>query len=248
MCRITLSHPSSLADYRGTTQILHTTCPSTPIFSTVNNISVKVPTHPHANALGPLNLSNARPDRNFSGSRDVLEFGINCSKMHGSINRSTSSPNEEARNRLPPERYGAKQRPFKTASELATLIVIGLSMFYNMIWLVRGNHDSDGQVQKSTGHPNEMHSPIHGPSKGKTRSLFNGDGRERKGDGDSNRGGGDGSRKAQQRPLKGIRNFACPFFKHDPRKFSARVCSGPGWPTIHRVKSVSYLLSLTTTG
>lgn len=33
------------------------------------------------------------------------------------------------------------------------------------------------------------------------------------------------------------RPFACPFFKHDPRFYSARrSCPGPGWPTVHRMK------------
>jgi hypothetical protein len=33
------------------------------------------------------------------------------------------------------------------------------------------------------------------------------------------------------------RRFACPFYKHDRLSYQSwRVCSGPGWDTIHRVK------------
>ena len=33
--------------------------------------------------------------------------------------------------------------------------------------------------------------------------------------------------------------FACPFFKHNRLKYrEQRSCTGPGWPTVHRVKSV----------
>jgi len=35
-----------------------------------------------------------------------------------------------------------------------------------------------------------------------------------------------------------IKKFACPFYKHDPRKFSTeRLCIGPGWEQVHRVKN-----------
>jgi hypothetical protein len=35
------------------------------------------------------------------------------------------------------------------------------------------------------------------------------------------------------------RRFACPYFKNDPATFQTwRSCGGPGWTTIHRLKSV----------
>ncbi len=33
------------------------------------------------------------------------------------------------------------------------------------------------------------------------------------------------------------RRFACPFCKHDPKKYkNVKTCCGPGWPDVHRVK------------
>ncbi|QDS75604.1 hypothetical protein FKW77_006447 [Venturia effusa] len=35
--------------------------------------------------------------------------------------------------------------------------------------------------------------------------------------------------------------FACPFYKHDPQIYgSRRSCSGPGWPTVHKMKQHLY--------
>jgi hypothetical protein len=35
----------------------------------------------------------------------------------------------------------------------------------------------------------------------------------------------------------GTQKLACPYFKHDPAKYRQwRVCCGPGWGSIHRVK------------
>ncbi|KAI1452654.1 hypothetical protein F4805DRAFT_462585 [Annulohypoxylon moriforme] len=41
----------------------------------------------------------------------------------------------------------------------------------------------------------------------------------------------------------GLRYLACPYFKHDPKKYSGREwgsCCGPGWFTVHRVKEHLY--------
>jgi hypothetical protein len=35
--------------------------------------------------------------------------------------------------------------------------------------------------------------------------------------------------------------FACPFYKHDSYRYrNRRVCPGPGWPTVHRMKEHLY--------
>jgi hypothetical protein len=35
--------------------------------------------------------------------------------------------------------------------------------------------------------------------------------------------------------------FACPFYKHDPNRYrNLRTCTGPGWPTVHRMKEHLY--------
>ncbi|ROT43439.1 hypothetical protein SODALDRAFT_39126 [Sodiomyces alkalinus F11] len=35
------------------------------------------------------------------------------------------------------------------------------------------------------------------------------------------------------------RKFACPYYKRDPVRHNCRNCCGPGWDTVHRVKSVT---------
>jgi hypothetical protein len=57
-------------------------------------------------------------------------------------------------------------------------------------------------------------------------------------DGERNNGrGGMSSRKGELKPKC---NFACPFFKYNPRKYMCwRSCPGPGWKTVHRIKYVS---------
>ncbi|KAF2102943.1 hypothetical protein NA57DRAFT_71927 [Rhizodiscina lignyota] len=48
----------------------------------------------------------------------------------------------------------------------------------------------------------------------------------------------------QQRQISELgspRKLACPYFKHDPCRYgNASACSGPGWPSIHRLKEHLY--------
>jgi len=46
-------------------------------------------------------------------------------------------------------------------------------------------------------------------------------------------------RKLNGAARKSGRKLACPYFRHDPQAFSDdKSCSGPGWPSIHRLKYV----------
>lgn len=45
-----------------------------------------------------------------------------------------------------------------------------------------------------------------------------------------------GNKRAKTDGEKGP-HFACPYFKHDPKRYGCqRSCSGPGWSSIHRLK------------
>jgi hypothetical protein len=60
---------------------------------------------------------------------------------------------------------------------------------------------------------------------------------------DSGRGGGrpnTGKRRKDEEEESAKNKFACPFYKNDPQAFRAsRTCVGPGWSSVHRVKSVT---------
>jgi hypothetical protein len=57
-------------------------------------------------------------------------------------------------------------------------------------------------------------------------------------DGEGNNGMGEMS--STKGALEPKCNFACPFFKYNPRKYMRwRSCPGPGWNTVHRIKYVS---------
>lgn len=60
---------------------------------------------------------------------------------------------------------------------------------------------------------------------------------------ESGRGGGrpnTGKRRKDEEEESEKNKFACPFYKNDPQAFRAsRTCVGPGWSSIHRVKSVT---------
>lgn len=60
---------------------------------------------------------------------------------------------------------------------------------------------------------------------------------EASGDGDDDKHGDDrGGNKRAKRDIE-AKLFACPFFQHDPTmKYCSRACTGPGWPSIHRLK------------
>jgi hypothetical protein len=60
-------------------------------------------------------------------------------------------------------------------------------------------------------------------------------GHRRDDDDDGNdKGTGAGTKKAKLDSCE--RRLACPYFKHDPRRYRKRVCCGPGFATVHRVK------------
>lgn len=58
---------------------------------------------------------------------------------------------------------------------------------------------------------------------------------------DSGRGGrpNTGKRGKDEEEESAKNKFACPFYKNDPQAFrGSRTCVGPGWSSVHRVKSV----------
>ncbi|KAK2729243.1 hypothetical protein CKAH01_10331 [Colletotrichum kahawae] len=84
----------------------------------------------------------------------------------------------------------------------------------------------------------------------KKRSLASKRGRsddKRKEDEEEEDGDGDGNRpprakllKVQEDQVSGAK-LACPFFKHNPRKYkNQRPCCGPGWDHVHRIKEHIY--------
>ena len=60
---------------------------------------------------------------------------------------------------------------------------------------------------------------------------------------DGERNNGRGGMSSTKGALEPKCNFACPFFKYNPRKYMCwRSCPGPGWNTVHRIKYVSNYL------
>jgi hypothetical protein len=60
---------------------------------------------------------------------------------------------------------------------------------------------------------------------------------------DGERNNGKGEMSSKKGVLEPKCNFACPFFKYNPRKYMCwRSCPGPGWNTVHRIKYVSNYL------
>ncbi|KAF4955691.1 hypothetical protein FGADI_4384 [Fusarium gaditjirri] len=60
---------------------------------------------------------------------------------------------------------------------------------------------------------------------------------------DENEEGNQESRQAGKKPVRNhnSRKYACPYFKYNPTKYKEwRVCPGPGWVDIHRVKEHLY--------
>lgn len=50
---------------------------------------------------------------------------------------------------------------------------------------------------------------------------------------------GDDSKHPDRAEPSGSQKFACPYFKYNPVKYRDwRICPGPGWPDVHRVKYV----------
>ncbi|KAH8792296.1 hypothetical protein F5882DRAFT_78225, partial [Hyaloscypha sp. PMI_1271] len=58
---------------------------------------------------------------------------------------------------------------------------------------------------------------------------------------DGERNNGRGGMSSTKGALEPKCNFACPFFKYNPRKYMCwRSCPGPGWNTVHRIKEHLY--------
>ncbi|KAH7118695.1 hypothetical protein B0J13DRAFT_613082 [Dactylonectria estremocensis] len=77
------------------------------------------------------------------------------------------------------------------------------------------------------------------PNNGKRKST-------ERDDGETDNDGEDRHREDQQgndRPIQGDENpkYACPYFKYNPAKYKDwRICPGPGWTDVHRVKQPKY--------
>lgn len=83
-----------------------------------------------------------------------------------------------------------------------------------------GNEENGAVSQKGRSGKHDR-----GDSGAESADEDSGDGEDRKG---SKRAKPDSTQK---------RKFACPFYKHDKRSYQSwRVCSGPGWDSVHRVK------------
>ncbi|KAI1084664.1 hypothetical protein F5B20DRAFT_216429 [Whalleya microplaca] len=80
-----------------------------------------------------------------------------------------------------------------------------------------------------SGRPTRTKRPLDGDDQ--DNSSAGGD------EGDPNRGGSKRAKKDVELECK----WACPFYKHDPLKYSKhRSCTGPGWPSLHRLKEHLY--------
>ena len=82
-----------------------------------------------------------------------------------------------------------------------------------------GDSSSFGGGRRGSAGRGDIGSDVFGGGRGKTKN-----GRKRK----------------YEEEESGERKFACPFYKYDRQAFmSSRTCVGPGWYSVHRVKSVT---------
>jgi hypothetical protein len=73
---------------------------------------------------------------------------------------------------------------------------------------------------------------------GRAKRQFDGDDRDNSSSGGGDEDGQDrGGNKRAKKDDPAERMLACPFFQHDPGSHNShRSCTGPGWPSIHRLK------------
>ena len=102
-----------------------------------------------------------------------------------------------------------------------------------------GSHFAAGSSQAHSFDSNRQTLTGNSAQKRK-RGKLNGTGQDDSGDEDEE----DREPSALKVPKLGNPNafrFACPYYRQDPLKYgSERACLGPGWPTVHRVKSVRW--------
>ena len=113
-------------------------------------------------------------------------------------------------------------------------------------WLIQGiiiagesTRDDSNKAKQPPGTFNGTGSSSTPNSQNRKRTFdANQQGEDATSDGEDERGnlGGAGMSSAKALAVP-QRNFACPFFKHNPSRYmSWRSCPGPGWNSVHRVK------------
>jgi hypothetical protein len=103
--------------------------------------------------------------------------------------------------------------------------------------------DARGTSQNAGDSAGPSVSLLQRPANGSSSSTSNDSHRRKRPHDDENNDGGDGRGQkrllANDSTLLPPKRLACPYFKKDSERFqSGRACSGPGWETVHRVKSV----------
>lgn len=115
-----------------------------------------------------------------------------------------------------------------------------------------GHHHSSPHYTSST-YESGSRQGGSGPFKKRKRSNSDDFDRKHERDDEEDGSGGSGDMGSPTDPPSGLPLLACPFHKLDPDKYSAkggnagskkrgsfRVCAGPGWKTIQRLKSVFF--------
>lgn len=105
---------------------------------------------------------------------------------------------------------------------------------------VEATDGSDSTSRGSNSRESNTSKSSETSGRGRSKRQLSDDGDEKDGvseGGDGDRDGGDrGGNKRAKREVE-AKMFACPFYQHDPTMTCcSRACTGPGWPSIHRLK------------
>ncbi|KAK8107350.1 uncharacterized protein PG998_009363 [Apiospora kogelbergensis] len=196
------------------------------------------------NSLGSESGQRQQQTSQNIGSIDSMEKGRTSGAAHkSSKGKSSSSKGEQQQRALSPEQYLVIKRQEAVEKVMAAFnrrLADELAIITHAHEAAGGGEGASGSGSggsHSGGDLNSGGGNAGRPSARGKRQFDDGD----RNDSSSGGNGGDGQDKGGNKRAKTEENpgksFVCPFFRHDPKRFCHhRICAGPGWKTIHRLK------------
>ncbi|KAK8026093.1 hypothetical protein PG990_003916, partial [Apiospora arundinis] len=172
-----------------------------------------------------------------------MEKGRTSGAAHKSSKGKSSSGKGEQQRALSPEQYLVIKRQEAVDKVMAAFN----RRLADELAIITHAHEASGGGGASGGVNGGSHSGGGLNSGGGNGGRSSGRGKRQLDDGDRNDSsssdgnGGNGQDKGGNKRAKTEENpgpsLVCPFFRHDPNRFRHhRICAGPGWKTIHRLK------------
>ncbi|KAK6824722.1 hypothetical protein PG987_012216 [Apiospora arundinis] len=199
------------------------------------------------NSLGSESGQRQQHTSQNIGSIDSMEKGRTSGAAHKSSKGKSSSGKGEQQRALSPEQYLVIKRQEAVDKVMAAFN----RRLADELAIITHAHEASGGGGASGGGSGGSHSGGGLNSGGGNGGRSSGRGKRQLDDGDRNDSsssdgnGGNGQDKGGNKRAKTEENpgpsLVCPFFRHDPNRFRHhRICAGPGWKTIHRLKEHLY--------